>query len=145
MAKLFASSSTSKLPRQHEAFDPTAQSVSFHWQKQKKGPPRLKPNKITFTLDDKKTMGIPRGKHRKTLEHNRPNIKVNILRTITAKEVNRSVMSGFKHHNLKSFRYQNIDPAYHFKVDAEQEKDGSTIVDGGTKGAIYIKEICNVS
>ena len=65
-------------------------------------------------------MGIPRGKHLETLEHNRHIIKVNILHTMTAKEVNCAVMSGFKHHNLKSFQYQNIDPAHHFKVDAEQ-------------------------
>ena len=119
MAKLFPSSSTSKLPRRPEVFDPAAQSVFFHWQKQKKGPPRLKPSKITFALVDQNTMGIPRGKHQKTLEHNRRIIKVNILCTMTAKEVNRAVMSGFKHHNLKSFQYQNIDPAHHFKVDAE--------------------------
>jgi len=35
---------------------------------------------------------------------------------------------------LKSFQYQSIDSAHHFKADSAQEKDGNMIADGGTKG-----------
>ena len=141
MAKLFPSSSTSKLPRRPETFDPTAQSVAYHWQKQKKAAPRVKPSKITVALVDRSAKGIPRGKHRKTLQDKNYIVKVDFFRTMTAKQVNRAVLKAFEHCNLKSFQYQSIDPAHHFKADSEQEKDGNMIVDGGTKGSIYIKEL----
>ena len=54
--------------------------------------------------------------------------------------MNRAVLKGFEHHNLTFFQYQSIDGAHHFKVDDDQEKDGSMVVDSGGKGIMYIKE-----
>lgn len=82
IAKLFSSSSTTKLSRRSEAFDPTAQSLAYHRKKQKKGSPRLKPSKLKFALVDHNA----RGKHQRVLEDKKHVLQVKILHTMTSKE-----------------------------------------------------------
>ena len=138
MSKLFPSSSATKFPRLSEAFDPTGHCVANRWQKQKKASPRLKPSKITFVLVNKSAKGIPRGRHMKALENSNRVLKVNVVRSMTAKEMNSAVLKAFERHDLKSFQYLSVDGALHFKVDKGQEKDGNMVAEKGAKGKIYV-------
>ena len=144
MCKLFPSSSATKFPRLSEAFDPTGQCVANRWQKQKASP-RLKPSKITFVLVNRSAKGIPRGRHMKALENSNCVLKVNVVRSMTAKEINRAVFKAFEHHLKKSFQYLSVNCTLHFKVDEDQEKDSNMVVERGAKGKIYIKELLDMS
>jgi len=138
-------SSTAKHPHLSSAFDPTARRLAFHHHQQKRGNARLKPSRISFALFDNNAKEIPRGKHRKALESSKQIMKVDVLRIMLAVDVKRAVLKTFSHVNLTHFKYQGIDAAHCFQTEADQDKDGETIINSGAKGTIYIKEVQEVS
>ena len=60
---------------------------------------------------------------------------MNIIRSMTAKEVNTAVLKVFEHHHLKSFQYQSIDGALHFEV----EKDGNMVFEKEEKERFILR------
>lgn len=138
LSKCFASNSSGP---DSKSFDPLQVStVKRNQEKKKRAIKNAKPSKVEVIMLREFQGDVPKGEARKKIRKKGRISEVQIMRTMSALQVENCIKRAFKHLSVASFVVLDADPTGHFLSQSVcQQIDGQKTI--SRRGALYLCEV----